>query len=78
MIYQVIRIDLCEEIFERDVNDEKKLAVQRSGGKAFQADGIARIFWGERASAGGVALREEVSNVEWKRREQSLRGFVDP
>lgn len=32
---------------------------------------------GERASAGGVALREGVSNVEWKGREQSLRGFVD-
>lgn len=47
MIYQVIRIDLCEKIFERDVNDEKKLAVQRSGEKAFQADGIVRIFlWG--------------------------------
>lgn len=31
-----------EETFERDVNDEKKRAVQRSGG---MAGGTARILW---------------------------------
>lgn len=77
-MYQVIRIVLCEEeIFERDVNNEKRLAVQRSGGKVSWTYGIARILWLGKGQCWWSSPGGGVGKVEWKERDQSLRDFID-
>lgn len=50
--------------FERDVNDEKRLAEQRSGGKVSWADGIARILWWGKGQCWWSSIGGGVDNEE--------------
>lgn len=60
-----------------DLNDVKKPAMQTSRGRASQADGIARILWGEQGQCRYSTTGDVVGSAERKVKGQSLIGFLD-